>query len=55
MKEVKFDVFCPKCRHEEKLDIDDPCYDCLDIQAREDSCWPVHFEEKEKNERGGKA
>ena len=29
-KEVYFDQYCKKCKYEDTLESDDPCFDCLD-------------------------
>lgn len=49
-KEVRFDIYCKNCRHYEKSEAQDPCYDCLDNGWNEDSHKPVYFEESEKAE-----
>ena len=49
VKEVYFDVFCPKCKHWEKTESEDPCYDCLEDGWNVDSHKPVKFEEKDNN------
>lgn len=46
-KEVYFDKYCPKCKHYEKSESEDPCYECLEDGWNDDSHKPVKFEEKE--------
>ena len=46
LKEVYFDVYCPKCKHYGKDESEDPCWDCLTEGINEDSHKPVYFEEK---------
>ena len=46
-KEVYFDVYCKKCKHWEKSESEDPCYDCLEDGWNDDSHKPVRFEEKD--------
>lgn len=46
-KEVYFDKYCPKCKHYEKSESEDPCYECLEDGWNSDSHKPVKFEEKE--------
>lgn len=46
-KEVRFDLYCPNCKHWEKTEAEDPCYDCLNEGWNEDSHKPVKFDEKE--------
>lgn len=47
-KEVYFLDYCPKCKHYQKLDYEDPCNDCLAQPFMMDSHKPMNFEEKEK-------
>ena len=47
-KIVKFDVYCPKCKHEKLDERLDPCNECLDYGAREGTEIPMKFEEKSK-------
>lgn len=47
VKEVYFDQYCPKCKHWDKTESEDPCYDCLEDGWNVDSHKPVKFEEKE--------
>lgn len=46
-KLVRFDIWCPKCKHFNKQEEDDPCVDCLLESANFESTKPVKFEEKE--------
>ena len=46
-KEVRFDIYCAKCKHAGTLECQDPCNDCLDWPAREQTEKPLFFEEKE--------
>lgn len=47
-KEVYFNVYCKKCKHEDKAGHEDPCNDCLAVGAREGTHKPEKFEEKEE-------
>lgn len=42
-KEVYFDVWCPKCKHKDLGEEQDPCHYCLHFGMRENShkpeCW----------------
>lgn len=49
IKEVRFDVYCKICKHYEKREDEDPCYDCLDQGWNEDSHKPIKYEEADKN------
>lgn len=44
-KEVRFDEFCPKCKHWDKQESEDPCFDCLNQGWNEDSHRPIFFDE----------
>lgn len=47
MKIVNFE-WCNKCKHKDKKEIEDPCYECLDEPANVNSRKPVYFEEAKK-------
>lgn len=47
VKEVYFDVYCPKCKYYDLDGIFDPCNECLEIGGRESSHKPEYFVEKE--------
>lgn len=46
-KEVYFHQYCEKCKHKDKEEIEDPCYECLDNPVNSYSHKPVNFEAKE--------
>ena len=46
-KEVRYDVYCPKCQYYEKSEAEDPCYECLDQGWNENTHRPIYYEEKE--------
>ena len=46
-KEVRYDVYCPKCQHYEKSEAEYPCYECLDQGWNENTHRPIYYEEKE--------
>lgn len=46
-KEVRFDEYCKNCKHYEKSEDQDPCWDCLDQGWNEDSHKPIRFEDKD--------
>lgn len=46
-KEVRFDTYCPMCKHYEKTEAEDPCFDCLNQGWNEDSHRPIYYEEDE--------
>jgi hypothetical protein len=45
-KFVEFSAYCPTCKHEDKKESEDPCYDCLDNPTNIDSHKPVNWEQK---------
>ena len=52
IKEVRFDIYCQKCKHYSKSEKEDPCWDCLDQGWNEDSHRPLRFEEGEDRTDG---
>lgn len=51
MKEVRFDDYCVICKHHDKAENEDPCFDCLTIPARENSHKSEFFEKREDSEK----
>lgn len=47
-KEVYFDKYCDKCKHQEVAEHEEPCHDCLKEPVNVNSHKPVKFEEKEE-------
>ena len=47
MKFVKFELYCRNCKHYEKREDEDPCFDCLDNPVNVYSHKPVKWEEKQ--------
>ena len=43
---VDFETYCAMCAHKNKAENEEPCWECLDIPAREDSRRPEYWEEK---------
>lgn len=43
-KEVRFDLYCPSCKHEDTAESEDPCCECLAIPARVDSHCPEKYD-----------
>lgn len=43
--EVRFDIWCAKCKHRNVNDNEDPCDHCLEYPFNEDSTKPVDYEE----------
>lgn len=48
-KEVRFDLYCHKCKYKEKDDYDEPCFSCLGEPVKEYSHRPVNWKEREKH------
>lgn len=46
MKLVEFENWCPKCKHINVEETEEPCNECLTYPAAEDSHKPIKFEEK---------
>lgn len=46
MKEVRFDLYCEKCKYSELGESDEPCDECLGEGARQYSHKPLKFEER---------
>ena len=46
-KEVRYDLYCKTCKHNDVDDYDEPCFSCLDEPVREYSHKPVNWEERE--------
>ena len=45
-KFVEFWNWCYKCKHKDKAELDDPCFDCVAEPVNEDSHKPVKYEEE---------
>lgn len=43
LHEVNFHEWCPKCEHYKLEEREDPCHDCLNEPANDDSRKPVMF------------
>lgn len=46
MKLVEFENWCPKCKHINVEETEEPCNECLTYPSAEDSHKPIKFEEK---------
>lgn len=47
-KEVRFDIYCSKCKNAETPEGEDPCNICLAQGWNEDTKKPIMFKDKEK-------
>ena len=45
VKEVRFDIYCEKCKYQNLSEQDDPCWDCLNQGYNFDTHRPINFEE----------
>ncbi len=45
-KEVRFDIYCGKCKHEKNSEYQNPCNECLGFGCNESSKRPIHFQKK---------
>ena len=50
-KEVFFGDWCPKCKHYDTEETDDPCNECLDNPSNEDSHKPVRWQKGENESK----
>ena len=47
-KEVNFEKYCKRCKHEKTNEVKDPCDECLGVPMNLYSEKPVNFKEKER-------
>lgn len=47
-KEVRFDEWCPKCKHWGINEYEEPCNSCLNEPCNEHSTKPLMWQEAEK-------
>lgn len=43
--EVRFDIWCKRCKYFARAEEDDPCVDCLLESVNQNSKKPVYFKE----------
>lgn len=53
-KIVDFKKYCETCKYKDLDEVKDPCNDCLDNPANEDSHKPLYWEQADKKDRKGK-
>lgn len=46
-KLVEFEKYCKDCKHLEKEENEEPCWECLTNPVNEDSHKPLYFEESD--------
>lgn len=49
IKEVFVDyyIYCPKCKHKDKHNWEDPCNECVGTPVRDNTSKPANYEPKE--------
>lgn len=52
-KIVRFDIWCPICKHFDKLEEEIPCCECLNEPGNIDTHKPVKFAEDLTRKKGG--
>lgn len=45
-KEVRYDLYCPKCKYKNVAENQEPCWECLTEFVNENSQKPLMFEER---------
>ena len=45
-KEVRFDLYCKKCKYEKKKETEEPCDQCLENPSNAHTDKPTNWEEK---------
>ena len=48
MKFVEFNIYCPRCKHKDLDEHQDPCNECLEVGARENTHVPEYWEAENK-------
>lgn len=43
LKEVRFDIYCKKCKHQKLNESKDPCNECLDHGWNDETEKPVNY------------
>lgn len=51
-KIVRYDLYCKDCKNHDKLEVDNPCCECLASPVNENSITPINFEKKKKTKKG---
>lgn len=49
-KEVRFDIWCPKCKHHDEPETVDPCDACMNEPSNWGSTKPYMFKPKDSSE-----
>lgn len=52
-KEVRFDLYCNDCKHNEVPEIESPCNECLEHPVNLRTHKPVNWKEMDKNFKEG--
>ena len=48
IKFVLFDIYCPRCKHRDLNENQDPCCECLEVGARENTHVPEYWDAEVK-------
>lgn len=51
---VDFKNYCPKCKYSSYPEKTDPCCECLEFGANEETRKPINFKEKDSGGKAGK-
>ena len=49
-KEVRFDIWCPKCVHHDEPETEDPCDECMNEPSNWGSTKPYLYKPKDSSE-----
>lgn len=44
LKEVRFDIYCGKCKYSARDEAKDPCNECLEVGMRDGTHVPEYWE-----------
>lgn len=45
MKIIEYDAWCPKCKYYEIPEAEDPCNECLNTPAQDESHKPIKYDD----------
>ena len=48
LKEVRFDMYCRRCKNKTLDETKDPCNECLEVAYRVQTAEPIYFEKGTK-------
>lgn len=44
-REVRFDIWCKRCKHKDTPEVEDPCNECLNEPSNINSRKPIHWKD----------